>query len=78
MSEENQIPNPRPQGHVSCQQVSAKAFAAKFKSKRECYTFLAGECEVYLPPYGKFRFHFVAGVVTILESTNVILFIHKA
>ena len=35
------------------QQVSAKEFAAKFKSKRECYNFLAGECEVYLPPYGK-------------------------
>ena len=34
-------------------QVSAKEFAAKFKSKRECFNFLAGECEVYLPPYGK-------------------------
>ena len=34
--------------------VSAKEFAAKFNSKRECYTFLAQECEVYLPPYGKF------------------------
>ena len=40
-------------GHVSLQQVSAKEFAAKFHSKRECYNFLAGECEVYLPPYGK-------------------------
>ena len=34
-------------------QVSAKEFAAKFNSKRECYTFLAQECDVYLPPYGK-------------------------
>ena len=34
-------------------QVSAKEFAAKFKSKRECYNFLAGECQVYLPPYGE-------------------------
>ena len=40
-------------GHVSLAQVSAKEFAAKFKSKRECFNFLAGECEVYLPPYGK-------------------------
>ena len=40
-------------GHVSLTQVSAKEFAAKFKSKRECFNFLAGECEVYLPPYGK-------------------------
>ena len=36
--------------------VSAKEFAAKFKSKRECYNFLAGECDVYLPPYGTFNF----------------------
>ena len=35
--------------------VSAKEFAAKFKSKRECYNFLAGECDVYLPPYGTFN-----------------------
>ena len=40
-------------GHVSLTRVSAKEFAAKFKSKRECFNFLAGECEVYLPPYGK-------------------------
>ncbi len=38
---------------VTLTRVSAKEFAAKFKSKRECYTFLATECEVYLPPYGK-------------------------
>lgn len=34
----------QPIGHVTNAQVSAKAFAAKFKSKRECYSFLAGEC----------------------------------
>ena len=45
---QQQIPQP---GHVSCSQVSAKEFAAKFQSKRECYNFLAVECEVYLPPY---------------------------
>ena len=49
----NQIP-PNNDGNVPLAQVSAKEFAAKFKSKRECYTFLAGECECYLPPYGKF------------------------
>ena len=42
-----------PAGHVTLTKVSAKEFGAKFKSKRECYTFLAGECQVYLPPYGK-------------------------
>ena len=39
-------------GHVTCQQISAKEFAAKFQSKRECYVFLAQECDIYLPPYG--------------------------
>ena len=34
--------------------VSAAEFAAKFSSKRECYNFLAIDCEIYLPPYGKF------------------------
>ena len=33
--------------------ISAAAFAAKYRSKRECYNFLAIQCEVYLPPYGK-------------------------
>ena len=46
----------QPIGHVSNAQVSAKAFAAKFQSKRECFNFLAAECEVYLPPYGKSAF----------------------
>ena len=42
-----------PGGIPNMQRVSAKEFASKFKSKRECYNFLAVECEVYLPPYGK-------------------------
>ena len=46
----NQIPG----GVPSLQRVSAKEFASKFQSKRECYNFLAVECEVYLPPYGKY------------------------
>ena len=45
----NNAPNP-----VTLSQITAKEFSAKFKSKRECYTFLATECEVYLPPYGMF------------------------
>ena len=44
-----QIPGAIP----NMQRVSAKEFASKFKSKRECYNFLAVDCEVYLPPYGK-------------------------
>ena len=33
--------------------VSAKEFAAKYSSKREVYNFLAVDCGVYLPHYGK-------------------------
>ena len=33
--------------------VSAAAFAAKYRSKRECYNFLAVDVGVYLPAYGK-------------------------
>ena len=33
--------------------ISAAEWAAKFPSKRETYKFLAVDCEVYLPPYGK-------------------------
>ena len=34
-------------------QVSAAAFAAKYRSKRECYLFLVSDVGVYLPSYGK-------------------------
>ena len=34
-------------------QLSAKEFQAKYRSKREIYNFCAGECEYFLPPYGK-------------------------
>ena len=36
-------------------QISAKEFSSKFRSKRECYNWLAGDCNVYLPPYGESR-----------------------
>ena len=43
------------QGQAPMAQISAKEFAAKFQSKRECYHFLAYECGVFLPPYGKYH-----------------------
>ena len=33
--------------------ITSKVFAAKFKSKREIYTFLQCEVKCYLPAYGK-------------------------
>ena len=47
---QNQIADNGPQ----LAQISAKEFGAKFKSKRECFNFLASDCEVYLPPYGEY------------------------
>ena len=32
--------------------IPVAEFAAKYKSKRECYNFLAVDCDVYLPAYG--------------------------
>ena len=33
--------------------ITAKDFAAKYKSKREVYNFLSVDCGIYLPAYGK-------------------------
>ena len=33
--------------------IPAAQFAAKYRSKRECYNFLAVDMGVYLPAYGK-------------------------
>ena len=40
--------------------LSVNEFAAKFKAKRECYNFLAVDCEVYLPPYDNTTIYFVS------------------
>ena len=40
-------------GNQQTQQISAKEFAAKYKSKREVYNFLSVDVGVYLPAYGK-------------------------
>ena len=50
--DQQQIPNTGPE----MSKISAQVFAAKFKSKRECYMFVASENDIYVPPYGKCRF----------------------
>ena len=35
--------------------ITSKDFAAKYRSKREVYNFLAVDVGVYLPSYGKFN-----------------------
>ena len=53
---QQQIPQP---GHVLVERVSAKEFAAKFQSKRECYNFLASDVGIYLPPYDNVTIYFL-------------------
>ena len=44
-------------GNPQTQQISAKEFAAKYKSKREVFNFLSVDVGVYLPAYGKCQRH---------------------
>ena len=53
MEANNANMNQIPQGPAPLAQISAKEFAAKFQSKRECYTFVALECDRCVPKYGK-------------------------
>ena len=39
--------------------ITAKEFAAKYRSKREVYNFLAVDVGVYLPAYGKWLSKFL-------------------
>ena len=75
----NQIPNP-----FASVKISAAAFGAKYRSKRECYNFLSVDCGVYLPSYGKLssftriliyynpNFHFNLDQVTIYFLKDLI------
>ena len=52
--EGQQIPhNQAAQQHGQKVLIPAAEFAAKYRSKRECYNFLAVDMGVYLPAYGK-------------------------
>ena len=42
-----------PSGSAQKVMIPAAEFASKYKSKRECYNFLAVDADVYLPAYGK-------------------------
>ena len=46
------------------QQVTAKEFAAKYQSKRECYNFLAVDAGVYLPAYDQVTIYFLKDLVS--------------
>ena len=43
--------------------VSSKEFAAKYRSKREVYNFLATDVGVYLPPYDNVTIYFLKDLI---------------
>ena len=45
------------------QQVTALAFASKYKSKREVYNFLAVDFKAYLPHYDTIAIYFLKDIV---------------
>jgi hypothetical protein len=57
---DGQIGNQGPQH----QQISAKEFAAKYNSKRECYNFLAVDAGVYLPAYDQVTIYFLKDIIS--------------
>ena len=56
--------------------VSAAAFGAKFRSKRECYNFLTVECHFYLPPYDTLTIYFLKDLVTGTKKGNFAVYNH--
>ena len=43
--------------------LSAKEFAAKFSTKRECFTFLTIDCKAYLPDYETLTIYFLKDLI---------------
>ena len=43
--------------------LTAKEFAAKFSTKRECFTFLTIDCKAYLPDYDTLTIYFLKDLI---------------
>jgi len=43
--------------------ITAKEFASKFSTKRECFTFLAVDCKAYLPSYDTVTIYFLKDLI---------------
>ena len=59
--QQNSNINDQQQGRVT---VSAAAFAAKYRSKRECYNFLAVDANVFLPAYEQVTIYFLKDLIS--------------
>ena len=63
MDAHNQPMQPVNQGQPPTAHVSSKEFAAKYRSKREVYNFLATDVGVYLPPYDNVTIYFLKDLI---------------
>ena len=60
---QNRDPNMVQQQQSGKVTVSAAAFAAKYRSKRECYNFCAVEANIYLPAYEQVTIYFLKDIM---------------
>ena len=75
----NQPMQPVNAGPPSQGQVTSKEFAAKYRSKREVYNFLATDVGVYLPPYDNVTIYFLKelmGGKKSMVNTKMVKTIH--
>ena len=59
MEQHNQDMHQIGEARIQPTQVSSKEFAAKYRSKREIYNFLACDVGIFLPPYDNVTIYFL-------------------
>ena len=79
MNSSNQPMQPANANQQQMHSVSSKEFAAKYRSKREIYNFLAADVGVYLPPYDNVTIYFMKDLMfgkKKMLSTKMVKTIH--
>ena len=79
MNSSNQPMQPANASQHQMLSVSSKEFAAKYRSKREIYNFLAADVGVYLPPYDNVTIYFMKDLMfgkKKMLSTKMVKTIH--
>ena len=79
MHSNNQPMQPANAGANQASRVSSKEFAAKYRSKREIYNFLACDVGVFLPPYDNVTIYFLKDLMAgrkKMISTKMVKTIH--
>lgn len=54
--------------------MAAKTFAAKFRSKREVWNFLAVDVGAYLPPYENVTIYHMKDLVTGVKNVSISIY----